>query len=165
MYSHVLTVLAAFAASPAAASSVERWSTIPIANPPSITTMTCTACAPSTAPAQPEGESLPSLAQGEQRLSVEDRNGTPTLVRTEAWMGGSPVTFVSVNPVWVETEKGVLAGRDGTPAKGDGVDLQATTSAVAPAAAATEASEPARIAPVADTSAPNFSTYELRPTR
>jgi hypothetical protein len=162
MYSHVMTILVAIAASPAAASSIETLSTIPLSNPKSVTNIHCTACVEHQKAAKPKTYNVPSLPDGQQRLVVGVRNGKPALMRTEAWMGGSPVTFVSVNPAFIENEQNAIAGRTGAPLRSDGVDLQATTSAVPP----TKTIDPASVAPIeASTGAPDFSGIELRPSR
>jgi hypothetical protein len=173
MYSHVL-LLAALAAStlagsPAAASSVELHSTIPIANPPSIRFVTCSTCTGSSEPSMKPTYTVPELAGKTQMQELTERNGKKALVRTEALMGGSPVTFVSLSPVWIETEQAILAGRGGSPVKGDGVDLQATTSAVGqpvatpatiqPTAAELTPADPVAASPIV----PDFSGVGMRP--
>jgi hypothetical protein len=174
MYSHVL-LLAALAAStlvasPAAAASVELRSTIPIANAPSIRYLTCNACTSHSEPAMKPRYSVPELAGKTQVQELTERNGKKALVRTDALMGGSPVTFVSLSPVWIETEQAILAGRNGAPHKGDGVDLQATTSAVGPAAETPVSAPPAaaELVPAAPVLAappsPDFSAMDMRPS-
>jgi hypothetical protein len=175
MYSHVL-LLAALAASslttsPAGASSVEMRSTIPIANAPSMRFMTCTTCASRPRQAKRPSYSVPDLAGKTQVLELTERDGKKALVRTDALMGGSPVTFVSLSPVWIETEQNILASRNGAPSKGDGVDLQATTSAVSPPAQTPAAVQPvaAELLPaepvLAAPASPDFRGLDMRPSR
>ncbi len=160
MRSAILTVLAIIAAGPAAASSIETMSTIPLSNSASVTVIQCAACPQTHQPLRQPGYTVPTLANGDQRFEIRERGGKPALMRTEAWMGGSPVTFVSLNPVFIDGEQNTIAKSNGATPKGDGVDLQATTSAVANEPAVVPAS-----APPAGTgaSAPDFSSFELRP--
>ena len=163
MYSHLLTILIVAAASPAAASSIENLSTIPIANPTSVVQIRCASCVEKHRIVKDPTYTVPELSGGEQRLELKERDGKPALMRTEAWMGGSPVTFISVNPVFIDNERSAIAGRLGAPVKGDGVDMQATTSAVNSGAPA----DPAPTKPVAEDVAtpPDFPGLELRPGR
>ncbi len=107
MYSHLLTILALATASPAAASSIENLSTIPIANPESVVEIRCGDCVGHETIEEPTYK-VPELHGSTQRLELQDRNGKPALMRTEAFMGGSPVTFVSLNPVFIDSEKAPL---------------------------------------------------------
>ncbi|WP_137132355.1 plant virulence effector HPE1-like domain-containing protein [Rhizobium sp. FY34] len=166
MYSRAL-LLAALAAStaaaaPAAASSILRMSATPLATSPSVKDIICTTCEEHTAAPVKPSYIVPELANGTQLNELKQRNGKTALMRTEAWMGGSPVTFVSLSPVWIETEQSVLAGRTAPSNRGDGVDMQATTSAVAPVGETGTAAAPAaaELTPVE----PDFSGMELRPS-
>lgn len=166
MYSRAL-LLAALAAStasasPAAASSILFMSAIPLATSPSVNDITCTTCDERiVAPVKPR-YMVPELVNGTQLNELKQRNGKTALMRTEAWMGGSPVTFVSLSPVWIETERSVLAGRAAPANRGDGVDLKATTSAVSPASETGTAPAPA--AAELTPAEPDFSGMELRPS-
>lgn len=162
MYSHLLTILALAAASPAAASSIENLSTIPIANPESVVEIRCGDCVGHETIEEPTYK-VPELHGSTQRLELQDRNGKPALMRTEAFMGGSPVTFVSLNPVFIDSEKSAIAVRSGAPAKGDGVDMQATTSAVGTGTGTAVDPAPVKALPADETSPPDFSGLELRP--
>ncbi|MCY1664479.1 plant virulence effector HPE1-like domain-containing protein [Rhizobium sp. SL86] len=162
MYSQLLTILTLAAASPAAASSIDHLSTIPIANPESVVQIRCAACVEEHHAIKEPTYKVPELPGGEQRLELKERGGKPALMRTEAWMGGSPVTFVSLNPVFIDNERSAIAGRQGAPMKGDGVDMQATTSAVS----SEPVVDPASAKPVAADVAtpPDFPGLELRPS-
>ncbi|MCO5731096.1 plant virulence effector HPE1-like domain-containing protein [Rhizobium sp. SSA_523] len=160
-------------ASPAVAGSIETWSTIPIAHPPSVTDIKCPDCTAKET-VKLSTYTVPTLDDGQQKLQLLPRDGKQALVRTEAFMGGSPVTYVSLNPVFVETEQKALAGDPALPSPvvstGDGVDLEATTSAVGqgsgltqPLPSAVPPAEPAPDASKASTP-PDFSGLELRPT-
>ncbi|WP_165215032.1 plant virulence effector HPE1-like domain-containing protein [Affinirhizobium pseudoryzae] len=161
MYSQLLTILVLAAASPAAASSIEKLSTIPIANPESVVEIRCAACDEIPRTIKEPTYKVPELQGEEQRLELQVRNGKPALLRTEALMGGSPVTFVSLNPVFIENERSAIAGRSGAPMKGDGVDMQATTSAVSSETAADPALP--KLLPADAAPPPDFSGLDLRP--
>jgi hypothetical protein len=109
----------------------------------SIVSWHCSDCSP---PAQKPDRSsykVPVLALGTQKTEIIEINGEKRLVRTEAWLGGSPVVFVGKVPAWMGDTK-TLANvpasastsfeemiEKATPTR-DGIDLEATTSAVAP---------------------------------
>lgn len=118
----VALMLPGFAAT-AEASSIER-----IASgerpTPSVTTITCADCPAEQAKPQPQVHIDP-LPQGTQRIELRDTNGRKQLLRTEAWLGGSPVTFVNKADGWLDHGDQLVG------LAGDGVDSAATTAAVA----------------------------------
>lgn len=78
----------------ALASSLEYVRAAPISTP-SVTTMECSGC-PALEPS-PRSTTyvVPELEPGTDRSEIRDINGQMKIVREEAWLGGSPVTFVS----------------------------------------------------------------------
>jgi hypothetical protein len=61
---------------------------------PSITQMPCNQCPP---PVVKKSSSyvVPEIAPGTEHVEIREINGEKHLVRTEAWLGGSPIVFVS----------------------------------------------------------------------
>lgn len=78
----------------ASAASLEYVRTPP-ASTPSVTVLTCTVCPALKPDVREVTYVVPDLAPGTDRIEVRDINGEMKLVRAEAWLGGSPVTFVS----------------------------------------------------------------------
>jgi len=72
---------------------------------------------------------VPTLEAGTQSVVVRNIDGQKRVVRTEAWMGGSPVTFVSK-----PTPEALAAA--GEPV--DGIDMTARTAAVSNSSAPRE---------------------------
>ncbi|MDE1994168.1 MAG: hypothetical protein KGI75_16815 [Rhizobiaceae bacterium] len=64
---------------------------------------------------------VPQLAPGTQSIVVRDIDGQTKVVRTEAWMGGSPVVFIS---------KPTPEALEAAGAPTDGIDMTAKTAAV-----------------------------------
>lgn len=91
----------------------------------SIQSKSCADCPPIKPEVAKKDYVVPELPLGTQTTVVRDINGEQKVVRTEAWLGGSPVVFISK----ASPEALAAAG-----APTDGVDLGATTAAV-PAAA------------------------------
>jgi hypothetical protein len=164
-----LLLLMTFAASPAAAASIEKIAPQVVAEPASIVSLGCPACKPLVAPT-PSVAAPSHLATGEQILTLGQRDGKPVLMRTEAWMGGSPVTFVSVNPVWIDRETQALVlraeptGMGHAPEPQDPVD-NSTTSALPPEPAGAPLGASASVPSQPLQSPPDFSGVALRPTR
>lgn len=163
MHRNHLLFLCVLAAPPALAGSIEHLAAAPLADAPSLVALGCAGCSPSA----PDDGAAPSLTrlrlpEGQQIVSITERHGQKALLRTEAWMGGSPVTFVSLNPLFIGEEERIMALRQ-TPAPtlaGDGVDA-GTTAAVAPDAA--RPSPALSDAPVSGSATPpGFSGFELR---
>lgn len=86
-----------FMAAPALASSIE-----PVAafsgSGGSVSVVSCAAC-PALKP-RPKSEAyrVEAIAPGTQKVEIREENGVRKIFRTEAWMGGSPVTFVTKAP-------------------------------------------------------------------
>lgn len=107
----------------------------------SIKTLDCDHCPALKPKASASTYTVPELAPGTQKTEIVDINGQKKLVRTEAWLGGSPVVHVSTLPAWMAEDKAVTDIRpttDGSTEKeivdtvkpADGIDTSATTSAV-----------------------------------
>ena len=67
----------------------------------SIEHVTCVRCVTVTTAKKVE---LPTLAPGTQRVEIREVNGERKIFRTEAWMGGSPVVFVTKAPEGVDND-------------------------------------------------------------
>ncbi len=65
----------------------------------SVLIITCGTC--SSTPLSAKALTKAVLKRGTQSISMRDVDGRKETVRTEAWLGGSPVTFVSSNPLWL----------------------------------------------------------------
>lgn len=144
---HILLALAiALTSGSALASSIEDVRAGRTSNN-SIVTFGCATC-----PALKQKEKraryqVPVLAAGTQETSIRDTDGKMTMVRTEAWLGGSPVTYVSSNPAWMPLDTGSAITQDG-------IDTTAKTAAVEPAA--TDAQTAPTITPL------NLDNFTLR---
>ncbi|MBP2547811.1 hypothetical protein J2858_000704 [Neorhizobium galegae] len=165
MPSPVPLLLMMLAATPASAGSIERIATAsePARPTGSIVTLDCLSCPP-VERRRPSMTAPFELAPGQQILSLQERNGKPVLLRTEAWMGGSPVTFVSLNPVWIDREEQAIVARarPASPmdpaAPSDPLDTGTTAAVPAPPTQAAPRLPSAAPAPL-----PDFSGVALRP--
>lgn len=92
----------------------------------SVVIRTCDACAPLKSKEETAGYTVPVLESGAQRTEIVEINGEKKLLRTEAWLGGSPVVHVSKVQEWMSEEGPALAGHNGT----DGIDREALVGAV-----------------------------------
>ncbi|MVA57588.1 plant virulence effector HPE1-like domain-containing protein [Agrobacterium vitis] len=90
---------------------------------PSISAMSCTTCPPS-APIKAPEQAQEILAEGTQRIELRYTNGHKQLLRTEAWLGGSPVTYVQKADGWLDHDNQLVG------LAGDGLDTATTTAAV-----------------------------------
>ncbi|AHG44283.1 hypothetical protein RLEG12_14050 [Rhizobium leguminosarum bv. trifolii CB782] len=91
----------------------------------SIVTESCAACPPLQAELVKKDYTVPELKPGVLQASeVRDVGGEKKIYRTEGWMGGSPVVFVSK-----ATPEALVAAAPSTP-PADGIDMNATTAAV-----------------------------------
>jgi len=88
----------------------------------SIQSKTCADCPPIKPEIAKKDYVVPELPVGTQTMVIRQINGEQQVVRTEAWLGGSPVVFVSK----ASPESLAAAG-----APTDGIDLGAKTAAVA----------------------------------
>ncbi|NEH60004.1 hypothetical protein GR198_30255 [Rhizobium leguminosarum] len=91
----------------------------------SIVTETCAHCPPLQAELTKKDYTVPELKPGVLQASeIRDVGGEKKIYRTEGWMGGSPVVFVSK-----ATPEAMLAAAPPAP-PADGIDMSATTAAV-----------------------------------
>lgn len=124
----------------------------------SIVTRACAHCpAPATAATKNGEYRVPELDHGTQKIAIVEINGEKKIVRTEAWLGGSPVVHVGKVQAWMTDNPHSVANltlENGTSTEAaiasvapstDGVDLSATTSAVETADVAAEPASPAPI--------------------
>ena len=98
MFRIVLTAGMMFIGGTAMASSIEVLHGAKTSNG-SVLIITCDAC--SSTPVAGKALTKAVLKRGTQNISTRDVDGRKETVRTEAWLGGSPVTFVSSNPLWL----------------------------------------------------------------
>lgn len=108
----------------------------------SVETIRCVTCVTK----QPKKtESVVELAPGTQKIEIREVDGVRKIYRTEAWLGGSPVVFVSkmppeAEPVVAEENRvtkddlasspETLSEQPPASAEADMIDEKATTSAV-----------------------------------
>ncbi|ARM87238.1 hypothetical protein RHEC894_CH00897 [Rhizobium sp. CIAT894] len=112
-------------AGPVMASSIEVVGTAAPRADGSIVTESCADCPPLQADATKKDYTVPELKPGVLQASeVRDVGGEKKIYRTEGWMGGSPVLFVSK----ATPEAMVAAVPPAPPA--DGIDMNAKTAAV-----------------------------------
>ncbi|MCT7663055.1 plant virulence effector HPE1-like domain-containing protein [Shinella kummerowiae] len=127
------TLLPAFAfvllAAPAFAGSIEPVDTAASAGS-SIEAISCNDCPPLKPKRELSTYHVDDIAPGTQKVEIREADGERKIFRTEAWMGGSPVLFVSKAPVETtqaaEVEKPVEENATAT----ETVDASAKTSAV-----------------------------------
>ncbi|MBL0370773.1 hypothetical protein JJB09_01905 [Rhizobium sp. KVB221] len=97
----------------------------------SIEHVSCATCPPLKSRIRKQAVEI-TLEPGTQKVEIRDVDGVKKIFRTEAWMGGSPVVFVSKAPEQ-ETDANVAVNVDGgsnpitAPVT---IDKDATTSAV-----------------------------------
>ncbi|OJF94007.1 plant virulence effector HPE1-like domain-containing protein [Pararhizobium antarcticum] len=89
----VLTVSCVFAAGSALASSIETVTTGAGTNR-SIAAVSCPNCPPLVVKKK-LSYIVPEIANGIERVELKQLNGKMKLVRTESWLGGSPVVFIT----------------------------------------------------------------------
>lgn len=87
----------------------------------SIETRVCVDCPAAQPKIVNRGYVVPELPFGTQTMIVREINGEQKVVRTEAWLGGSPVVFFSKASPEALAAAGVST---------DGIDLGAKTAAV-----------------------------------
>ncbi len=89
----VLTAACVFAAGSAFASSIEI--VVPSeSDNSSIAAVSCASCPPLVVKKK-SAYIVPEVAKGTARVELKEVNGKMKLVRTEAWLGGSPVVFIT----------------------------------------------------------------------
>lgn len=137
----VLTTAFMLASNAAFGSSITTISGVPDSSV-SIVERRCVDCTAIQPKADETTYKVPVLAHGTQKTEIIDIDGEKKLVRTEAWFGGSPVIHISKLPEWMATNSAIASlhptADSSTEAEiatlqssRDGVDLDATTSAVA----------------------------------
>ncbi|PDT31298.1 hypothetical protein CO660_04600 [Rhizobium sp. L9] len=118
----------------------------------SIVTERCTACPPLQAEQSRKDYTVPELKPGVLQASeVRDVGGETKIFRTEAWMGGSPVVFVS------KATPEALAAAEPSISPAPGIDMNATTAAVIGGDA-----RPVAAGIVEQPPAPDVSEFKLR---
>ena len=148
----VFGVVAALMAGSAMASSIDVVGANAASSDSSILKMTCTTCPPLQVVEAKKEYIVPTLAEGTlEHSQIRDVDGEKKLFRTEGWMGGSPVVFVSK-----ATPEAMIAAAPPAPPL-EGIDMSATTAAViggdARPVAAGMAEQPASL---------NVSEFKLR---
>lgn len=136
MRSTIIAAALALASGHALASSIEPIGQAPAASD-SIVQINCTGCPPLVNVKLKKTYRVPVLTDGVQQVELRESDGKREIIRTDAWMGGSPVTFVSSSTAWFDkagnaTVAGLPAPAPATmPA--DGIDATARTAALPPA--------------------------------
>ena len=93
---HFTLATALILAGPALASSIETVGVVTSAG--SIIVKSCAHCPAPKPVAHRDSYIVPALRTGTQTVQLKDINGEKKVVRTEAWMGGSPVVYISAPP-------------------------------------------------------------------
>ncbi|KJF65879.1 plant virulence effector HPE1-like domain-containing protein [Rhizobium nepotum] len=164
----LLTAIVALAGGSAMASSIEYINGAHTGNG-SFVRLDCAGCQPVKDKTTPQGYAIPSIEPGTQHTEMREVEGKRALVRTEAWLGGAPVTFVSTNPAWMPEETPstaiatydegeAVAHPDETASTPAGIDVTTTTAAVKEISA-DKAAVPASASVIA---APDFPDFKLR---
>ena len=124
----ILSVTALLVAGPALAQSIETLKALPpgAAND-SITRISCPSC-PALQPKKTSYD-VPALATGKQVMELRTVSGKQKIYRTEAWLGGSPVVYVSTPTPEMIAALTVKPIKGHDPI-GDGIDQSAKTAAV-----------------------------------
>ena len=89
----LITTVLGLAAGNAQASSIETVASGTTDNA-SVSTVSCAACPPLQSKKK-VSYVVPTIAAGGETIELKKINGEMKMVRTEAWLGGSPVVFVS----------------------------------------------------------------------
>lgn len=158
MRAFILMSIAILVGGPAFASSIETVVSS-AAKGPSIVKISCATCPAPKTKEEISGYRVPSLPAGTQDVEIREVDGKKKLMRTEAWMGGSPVTYVSQSAMWLDDKGTALAGAKPS-GHGDGIDVTAQTSAVIGGEA--EPRVAAMSGPAAEPPALDISGFELR---
>lgn len=107
---------------------------------PSMLSMTCETCPPIKT-AEDSNYKVPELKGSIQSVSLMEIDGQKKIVRTNAWMGGSPVVHISKVPDWMNVDQiqAVIATTSGryvqtevqtASHQADLIDLESKTGAV-----------------------------------
>jgi hypothetical protein len=122
----------------------------------SIINLRCGSCPPLKEKVTASQYVAPSLQSGVQKTEIRDVNGTKEMFRTEAWLGGSPVVYVSTAKTWMPAEDSgttLAATKDGPEHAPDGIDFEATTTSI---------SKPQPPVAASTVTKPDFSNFSLR---
>lgn len=114
MFRFILATGMVFISGTAMASSIEVLHGAKTSNG-SVLIINCSTC--SSATLASKARANPVLARGVQNVTTREVGGRKETVRTEAWLGGSPVTFVSSNPLWLPQEHQTPAVVEQAPAE------------------------------------------------
>lgn len=154
MRQFILGAAIALIAGSAMASSIEVVGKTAPTGESSIITETCTSCPPLAVAERKKDYTVPTLAAGSLQASeLRDVGGQKKLYRTEGWMGGSPVVFVTkATPDVVQA-----FNKNETPS--EGIDPTATTSVIGLDAKPAIAG---MAAPAEQTVPLDISTFKLR---
>ncbi|NLR95215.1 hypothetical protein HGP17_00020 [Rhizobium sp. P38BS-XIX] len=142
MRSLFLTLACVLAGGSAMASSIQSVDSTTRTSGNSIVEKSCANCPPLKPKLAEKEYTVPTLTPGTQSITVRSIDGQQKVVRTEAWMGGSPVMFVSKPTPEALASAGISS---------DGIDMTAKTAALSDMAAAAVAPAPL-----------NLSTFQLR---
>jgi hypothetical protein len=163
-----LTAVIALTGGSAMASSIEYINGVHATNG-SFVRHDCTGCQPLKSKTVAQDYAVPSIEPGTQHTEMREVDGKRILVRTEAWLGGAPVTFLSTNPAWMTDSSGAAIATydEAEPATHPaetvstpvGIDVTATTAAVKEISTE-NATEPASAAAIGG--APQFPDFKLR---
>ena len=127
------TLLPTFAfvllAAPALAGSIEPISGAASAGG-SVSTIDCSDCPALKPRRDTDAYHVDAIEPGTQKIEVREADGELKIFRTEAWMGGSPVLFVSKAPAETVEAAGIGQSADGHPEAAETVDAGAKTGAL-----------------------------------
>ena len=138
---HVLLSVFVLVAGSARAQSVQPLVTNTHGATSSFVTKSCAKCPPLKPVEDKSGYKVPVLKDGVQSVAVMDIDGEKKIVRTDVWMGGSPVVHVSKVPAWMTTDqlqavvdtgngKSIEAGIENATSPAGAIDFTAKTGAV-----------------------------------
>ncbi len=139
---HVVLASIVLAGGTAQAQSLTPLATDTHASTTSMVVKNCDDCPPLLDRSDRKGAyRVPELAAGVQSVSIMEIDGEKKIVRTESWMGGSPVVYISKVPDWMTAEHLQTAIRSGNAASiesqvedaleaSDTIDFSARTGAV-----------------------------------
>jgi hypothetical protein len=117
----------------------------------SVVVKSCSDCPPLKPKEGSAGYKVPVLEPGAQKTEVVEIGGEKKVLRTEAWLGGSPVVYVSKAHDWAFANSSILART-----APDGIDRHAVVGAVKAGTLASGAAEDPQ------GQALNFATMQLR---
>ena len=132
---HILALAAFSVTSLSHAASIEKIET-GVDRVRSIETIACDGCVAET---RKEAEPALTLAPGTQKIELKTVDGVTKVYRTEAWLGGSPVVFVStasdaliarINDKDVAAKETDKAPEEPATTRANMIDESATTAAV-----------------------------------